>query len=314
MTKNNLKLFSYFIIAIILTLGLSISLQSVLAVWTAPTASPPQDNIPAPINTSIQKQTKSGDLIIAGDLDLGGNFSVDLPNSIFFVDHLTGNVGIGTSSPQDMLHLVGGDNKVHITLSEYGGSGNSPDIYFQRARGTASAPQSLNVGDNVGSIDFYGYNNNGFSDSAEIVGKVEGLGTSVRSGIAFFTINDSDLSGERVRIDRNGNVGIGTNNPNSTTKLHIVQDPLAYQLIEGTTAGALVLGDRDGAGDKYFTVWGTEDTLTLGSMTNDLTAFANNIVIDRNNHVGINIAPSGTYDFEVSGDIHATGDITCDGS
>ena len=48
--NKEIKLTLYLIITIILTLGLSISFQSVLAVWTGPTATPPSSNIAEPIN------------------------------------------------------------------------------------------------------------------------------------------------------------------------------------------------------------------------------------------------------------------------
>jgi hypothetical protein len=68
MTKKNQKFIFYFIITILLTLGLSISLQSLLAAWNPPTASPPSDNTPAPIYASGASQTITGDLGITGNL------------------------------------------------------------------------------------------------------------------------------------------------------------------------------------------------------------------------------------------------------
>ena len=48
--------------AVLLTLGLSISLQSLLAAWTSPTSAPPNNNIAAPINVSAIAQSKIGSL------------------------------------------------------------------------------------------------------------------------------------------------------------------------------------------------------------------------------------------------------------
>jgi len=48
--------------AVLLTLGLSISLQSLLAAWIAPTSAPPNNNIAAPINVSAIAQSKIGSL------------------------------------------------------------------------------------------------------------------------------------------------------------------------------------------------------------------------------------------------------------
>lgn len=60
--QSNLKFISYLLLSITLTLGFSISLQSLLAAWTAPTATPPGVNVAEPINTSSITQNKQGNL------------------------------------------------------------------------------------------------------------------------------------------------------------------------------------------------------------------------------------------------------------
>ncbi|MFA4833996.1 MAG: hypothetical protein WC619_04095 [Patescibacteria group bacterium] len=90
------KKFSLLLIfSIILTLGLSISLGSLLAAWTAPASAPPEGNIAAPINASDTGQSKQGGLI----LNTG-----DSVNGLIVQ---FGNVGIGTTSPQAKLDVVG---------------------------------------------------------------------------------------------------------------------------------------------------------------------------------------------------------------
>lgn len=100
MRTNNIKFFSYFIVTIILTLGLSISLQSLLAAWTAPAAPPPtcatgDPGCDEPLNVSDTNQQKIGTLT----LNTGGN-----ANGLI-VDQ--GNVGIGTVIPGAKLEVNG---------------------------------------------------------------------------------------------------------------------------------------------------------------------------------------------------------------
>ncbi|MDD5291050.1 MAG: hypothetical protein PHZ04_02940 [Patescibacteria group bacterium] len=83
------------IFSIILTLGLSVSLGSLMAAWTAPASTPPEGNITAPINTSDTGQAKQGGLI----LNTGGS-----ANGLIIQ---FGNVGIGTTSPQAKLEVAG---------------------------------------------------------------------------------------------------------------------------------------------------------------------------------------------------------------
>ncbi|MFA4833447.1 MAG: hypothetical protein WC619_01200 [Patescibacteria group bacterium] len=89
------KFFLLLIFSIILTLGLSISLGSLLAAWTAPASSPPEGNIAAPINTSNAGQAKQGGLIINTGDSVNG----------LIVQY--GNVGIGTTDPRAKLEVDG---------------------------------------------------------------------------------------------------------------------------------------------------------------------------------------------------------------
>ena len=73
MLKTQLK----FIITIVLVLGLSISLQSLLASWQAPTAGPPGNNIKAPINTGLGFQSKFGSFDVGGDFGVGRDVIIE---------------------------------------------------------------------------------------------------------------------------------------------------------------------------------------------------------------------------------------------
>jgi len=64
--------------------------------WTEPTAPPPEINVSAPINTSINAQSKEGALVV------GANSSVTTGLIVQY-----GNVGIGTTEPNTALDLNG---------------------------------------------------------------------------------------------------------------------------------------------------------------------------------------------------------------
>ena len=116
------------IITIILTLGLSISLGSLLAAWTAPSSAPPDGNVAALLNTSATGQAKQGGLIF----NTGGS-----ANGLIVQ---FGNVGIGTTNPQAKLSFGdindGRDTPDGITW--YSGSPLTYGIY--RTSGAWSAP------------------------------------------------------------------------------------------------------------------------------------------------------------------------------
>ena len=101
MALKKIKISLFFIIAIILVLGLSISFQSLLAAWIAPAANPPtcatgNAGCDAPLNAGPLIQLKSGALWL--------NTSGLSPYGLIVEN---GKVGIGTASPGQKLDVVG---------------------------------------------------------------------------------------------------------------------------------------------------------------------------------------------------------------
>ncbi|MFA6171254.1 MAG: shufflon system plasmid conjugative transfer pilus tip adhesin PilV [Patescibacteria group bacterium] len=91
------KLTILIIASVVITLGLSISLQSLLAAWISPKETAPDGNISAPLNTSSAFQQKDGGIIL--------NHTGAAASSGLLVEN--GNVGIGTLAPGYRLDVVG---------------------------------------------------------------------------------------------------------------------------------------------------------------------------------------------------------------
>jgi hypothetical protein len=111
-----------------------------------------------------------------------------------------GNVGIGTASPEAILHV----NKANA-----GGEGGY--IYIDNS---ASSTLNSAVGIRFGS-------SSGASYAGVYTGDISNIVTNATDGasaLTFGTFNGSS-SGERMRINSLGNVGIATNNP--TARLHL---------------------------------------------------------------------------------------------
>lgn len=109
--------------------------------WDEPTDPPPGGNIPIPLNTGPDPQIKVGGLI----LNTGG-----AANGLAVVQ---GNVGIGTTDPETMLHLSGDSAAIRLTDSTDGGDwfvsgASSGQLRFTEA-GVATRMAILNGG-NVG--------------------------------------------------------------------------------------------------------------------------------------------------------------------
>ena len=137
------KKFIVFILAIILTFGLSISLQSLLADWTAPKATPPtcksgDFGCDEPLNVGASPQIKAGALWL--------NTNAVSPWGLLVQN---GKVGIGTTSPTTKLSIQSDDS----TVGNMGFGGSYLDMWFDG--GSDSDFFFVNTGDSSnGSTQF----------------------------------------------------------------------------------------------------------------------------------------------------------------
>lgn len=133
----------------------------------------------------------SGDALIrtiaSGTIDTGITWTTP------FIVKNTGEVGIGTTDPEQLLH---------IAKSAAGALG--PVLMLDNTGGSAGDSSAL-----VFSSGGNSYHR------AKIVSTVESSSTSYKGNLAFYTgrLDDSTLT-EKVRIEGGGNVGIGTTSPN----------------------------------------------------------------------------------------------------
>jgi hypothetical protein len=172
--------------------------------------------------------------------DNGGNNL----GSAFHINRSTGNIGIGTNTPLTKLHLVGtGGNTFFIDAYT---NGTAPLLGFRRARGTEASPTAILNGDAFGSIGGRGHNGTSIPNNTRVsvILRASEDWTTTDNGtrLEFWTTeNGTTTTNEKMRIDHNGNVGIGTTTPGD--KLHIVGAYRADRFIDNTT-GALFIGRK----------------------------------------------------------------------
>lgn len=180
--------------------------------WTGPTAAPPSNNADAPLNVSSQAQSKIGGLL----LNTGG-----AANALIIP---SGNVGIGTTNPSNLLHLKSQGPWIRFEDSD-GGSrwlvgvygGNYFDI-SEIVGSNAYSRLTIKEGGNVG----IGTTNP--SQKLTVAGVIESTsggfkfpdGTVQTTAAAGGGVGGGDFwkpSGNNIYNTNSGNIGIGLNNP-----------------------------------------------------------------------------------------------------
>ena len=146
-----------------------------------------------------------------------------------------GNVGIGTSSPSANLHVATtGEAKLIVE----GDSDNDP----------GEEGSSLELRTDAGAIR-HQIQGGGTSKNLEIVAGSSGTTTAGNDcEIAFHTKASASSSTERMRIDADGNVGIGTTSPEKA--LH-VKDSFGNTGIFESTSDACTIQLRNSTGESY---------------------------------------------------------------
>jgi len=126
----------------------------------------------------------------------------------------SGNVGIGTTGPLQLLHVDKGQNaSTEVIISNINaGTAAEAGIYISNANTGATSA-------------FVGVEGTGFTTAGGFVqdGAVMGAGSGLSGGLSIMTRAAAPMrfytnghTNERMRIDENGNVGIGMTNPART--------------------------------------------------------------------------------------------------
>ena len=187
-----------------------------------------------------------------------------------------GNVGIGTTAPLGLLHVSGAGNYINYVDSYTGSGSTGTGLVIRQARGTAVAPSATQSGDELTFVNGRGYGASGFeAGSSAGIGyyAAENFTDTTRAGymILFTTPSGGGLT-ERMRIDQNGNVGIGTSSPLNSSVLDArgiisanglisngtkftVGTCTASSTVGGATAGKIVTSNASGC------------VITLGGLT-----------------------------------------------
>ena len=142
------------------------------------------------------------------------------PTEVMRVDGSSSRVGIGATAPTAKLEVKG-----DTTISRSADSGQTRTLSIEGARNAA--------GTDYARIDLENYDSHGPTSYTGARISAVNDADGVNDGSLVFSTNNANAGiTERMRIDDEGNVGIGTNSPD--TELHIAGDDL--KIVSATNA------------------------------------------------------------------------------
>mgnify|MGYP005991539041 CR=1 FL=1 len=216
----------------------------------------------------------------SGNIDFFGSGSIDMRVAS------SGNVGIGTTSPDYKLDVAGSSNNADVGIR----INNTFDD--NNAASEPNAALFLNAASNNGYLRVHGA-------PANTVAKHQiDLGSS--AGGSFLTFSPS---GEKMRIANNGNVGIGETAP--TSKLEVRSETATHQLVSlnraASPTAAMYLGNDSGnnaiiSSNYSDLIFGRDQSSTLSEWMR----------IKRDGNVGIGTT-SPSEKLDVAGNIKLSG-------
>ena len=260
----------------------------------------------------------SGATAAAPDRSIQFNSGSAFAGSANLVYTSAGNLGLGTSSPTYLLHLVK-DGEADVFMDSASDSPYNPSrVWFQRSRGTQSSKTVVQDGDEIGGVYSTIWDGNSYAYGPMIVYWVDGTpgDGDMPTKIDFRTsLDGTESSVSRMVIKNDGRVGIGTANP--TVKLevtgdHVTGKGLIYADANAGQAGFIRI-DADADQEAGFGIRSAGSSAwdlyrPISSMDLRLRDTADRVTFEAGGNLGIGTTNPNSA-LHVVGDINYTGVI-----
>lgn len=231
---------------------------------------------------------------------IGGSGALTEDNANLFYDDVNNRMGLGTSSPSELLHLanVNGIDAAGTTLEIEHNSSNTerPTILFNKSRGSAGSKTSVNSGDPIGLFKWYGYDGSAYRLGALIGANADAAPAAsvVPMRISFLTTPAGGSLTERMRITSDGELWVNSSSDLGTGKLQVTG---TIQMQDGNQgSGKVLTSDANGIG-TWQTVGYSSGTYTP-TLTNILNISASTAYVCQYMQIGNVVTVSGKFDID----------------
>ena len=182
----------------------------------------------SPVKAAISLTRKGsygiGDMIFSVDPNADANDLHVISDAVMTLQGSTGNVGIGTDSPEGNLEVVetSGDARIYATTYDTTASDFSILTLRTSKGGSVGSPVETIDGDFLGRVDFLGVDSgSNFDIAGQITVKQNGASGAKVPGDMYLETYQAGgaLNTNQLVLNTGGNVGIGTTNPDAKLKV-----------------------------------------------------------------------------------------------
>lgn len=239
----------------------------------------------------------------------------DNPDTTPFAVNASGNVGVGTTTPTQLLDIVS-ETVAIDQISRYSTDVSAPARVIRKARGTVAAPTIVADDDTAGTTVFQAYDGAAFQPVAQIRAEVDGTpaaGDMPGRLILSTTPDGTAALVDRVTVDNAGNVIIGKGEATATPVGNIVRAPnVAGTDLAGSNL-VIQAGNGTGTGVSGYialqTANPTTTGTTAGTMVDRLKIQQNGLMLGQYSTMGAGVVPSESF-FRLNADFVGTASVT----